>query len=105
VVLAETRKRDFAENQGRLCALDPGVRTFQTFFSEHHCGQLGKQDIQRITRLAFHLDKLLSTTRKRQKLSFSKAATCIRQNICNLIDELHWKVARFLTDNFDVIIF
>lgn len=108
VALPETKKRNLAENQGRLCALDPGVRTFQTFFSDHHCGHLGEQDMQRVTRLALQLDDLLSrrdtVKSKRNKLSLSKAATRIRQKISSLIDELHWKVAKFLTDNFDVIL-
>ncbi|MFM6450531.1 MAG: RNA-guided endonuclease TnpB family protein, partial [Planktothrix sp.] len=31
-----------SENQGRIVALDPGVRTFMTFFSETSFGWLGK---------------------------------------------------------------
>ncbi|OQX10068.1 MAG: hypothetical protein BWK73_21240 [Thiothrix lacustris] len=108
VALPETKKRDLAENQGRLCALDPGVRTFQTFFSDHHCGHLGEQDVQRITRLAFHLDDLTSrrdkATNKRKKSALTKAMARIGNAVSNLIDELHWKTARFLTDNFDVIL-
>lgn len=108
VALPETKKRDLAENQGRLCALDPGVRTFQTFFSDHHCGHLGEQDVQRITRLAFHLDDLTSrrdkATNKRKESALTKAMARLRNNVSNLIDELHWKTAKFLTDNFDVIL-
>ncbi len=96
------------ENQGRLVALDPGIRSFQTFFSDSFAGHLGKQDIQRITRLAFHLDKLLSRRdlckNKKRKTSMSMAAMRIREKIKNLVSELHWKVARFLTVNFDVIL-
>ncbi|OQX03005.1 MAG: hypothetical protein BWK73_40910 [Thiothrix lacustris] len=108
VALPETKKRDLAENQGRLCALDPGVRTFQTFFSDYHCGHLGEQDVQRITRLAFALDELTSrrdkAINKRQQSALTKAMTRLRNLISNLIDELHWKTVRFLTDNFDVIL-
>lgn len=108
VALPETKTRNLAENQGRLCSLDPGVRTFQTFFSDQHCGHLGNQDIQRITRLARHLDDLLSrkdkAKSKRTKRSLGEAATRIRLKISDLIDELHWKTARFLTENFDVIL-
>lgn len=108
VALPETKTRNLVENQGRLCSLDPGIRTFQTFFSDQYCGHLGKQDIQRITRLAFHLDDLLSrkdkAKSKRTQRSLSKAATRIRLKVSDLIDELHWKAARFLTQNFDVIL-
>ena len=108
LVYRSLKQPDAAENQGRLVALDPGVRTFQTLFSDHHVGHLGQDDFQRIVRLAHHLDRLLSRrdtaegTRKRR--SFTRAADAIRRKIKHLIDELHWKVARFLTDNFDVIL-
>jgi putative transposase len=102
------KEPDKAENQGRLVALDPGVRTFQTFFSDCHVGHLGQDDFQRIARLVRHLDRLLSRRDKagsqRKRLSLSKAADAIRRKVKQLIDELHWKVARFLTDNFDVIL-
>lgn len=108
VSLPESKTTTATENQGRLVALDPGVRTFQTFFSDQHAGHLGQQDIQRIVRLVHHLDGLLSrrdlTVGKRVRLSLTKAANRIRERIRNLVDELHWKVARFLTDNFDVIL-
>nr|WP_242513399.1 transposase [Halochromatium salexigens] len=108
VSLPVLKESDAAENQGRLVALDPGVRTFQTFFSDHHAGHLGQDDFQRIVRLAHHLDRLLSrrdkAEGKRKRLSFTRAADAIRRKIKQLIDELHWKVARFLTDNFDVIL-
>ncbi len=97
-----------AENQGRLVALDPGVRTFQTFFSDQFAGALGQQDIQRIVRLAVHLDNMLSrrdlSKSKRPRAALQRASLKIRQKVQNLIDELHWKIARFLTDNFDVIL-
>ena len=102
------KEPDKAENQGRLVALDPGVRTFQTFFSDCHVGHLGQDDFQRIARLAHHLDRLLSRRDKagsrRKRHSLSRAADAIRRKVKQLIDELHWKVARFLTDNFDVIL-
>ncbi len=41
---------------------------------------------------------------KRKRAALQRASLKIRQKVQNLIDELHWKVARFLTDNFDVIL-
>ncbi|MCK5523837.1 MAG: hypothetical protein KAI83_11960 [Thiomargarita sp.] len=34
-------KTTVAENQGRIVSLDPGVRTFQTFFYEASAGHIG----------------------------------------------------------------
>ena len=95
------------DNQGRLVALDPGVRTFMTYFSSDAAGHLGKGDYSRIVRLCQHLDKLYSKATKaksgaRQKMR--KAAARMQWKIRDLVDEMHWKIADFLVNNFDVII-
>jgi len=100
-------KTHVAENQGRVVALDPGVRTFQTFFAENSAGHLGSGDFGRIQRLCFYLDDLISRTNKavgKQRREMKKAQARMRKKIKNLIKELHWKSARFLVDNFDVIL-
>jgi putative transposase len=96
-----------AENQGRVVALDPGVRTFQTFYSETSAGHLGCGDFGRIQRLCYFLDDLISRTSKlagKKKREMKKAQARMRKKIRNLVKELHWKTARFLVDNFDVIL-
>jgi putative transposase len=96
-----------AESQGRVVALDPGVRTFQSFYSESVAGHIGYDDFGRIQRLCFHLDDLISRTSKatgKAKREMKKAQTRIRKKIKNLTKEIHFKTARFLVDNFDVIL-
>ena len=97
-----------SENQGRIVALDPGIRTFLTFYSERFCGKLGDGDFKRIFRLCKVLDKLQSmlsdktlTFFKRSRLK--KSAGRLRWKIKDLISELHHKSALFLVKNFDVI--
>lgn len=100
-------QRQLGENQSRVVALDPGVRTFQTFFSESSFGQLGIDANLEIQRLCFRLDDLISRmskTSKRQKKSMQTAADRLRRRIRNKVDELHHKTARFLVDNFDIIL-
>jgi putative transposase len=95
------------ENQGRIVSLDPGVRTFQTFFSENSCGKLGNGDFGRIYRLCIYLDKLISKKTKvksKRKSSIQKAINRMRSKIINLVSELHHKIAHFLVKNFDVIL-
>ncbi|WP_229424097.1 zinc ribbon domain-containing protein [Moorena producens] len=85
----------------------PGVRTFLTFFSETSVGKIGHGDFSQIQRLCQHLDNLLSKISKAkrgQKRRMRKAARRMIIRIQNLIDELHHKAARFLVDNFDVIL-
>ncbi|MEB3280914.1 MAG: transposase [Lyngbya sp.] len=96
-----------ADNQGRVVALDPGIRTFLTFFSEKSFGKIGQGDFSRIQRLCHHLDDLISRltqTHAKQRQRMKKAASRIRLKIRCLIDELHHQAARFLVDNFDVIL-
>ena len=92
---------------GRVVALDPGVRTFLTYFHEHGFGWLGHHAINRIQRLCSYLDDLLSraskATRQARK-NMRRAANRTRNRIRNLVDELHKKVARYLVDNFDIIL-
>jgi putative transposase len=105
--LSVEEQQEKAENQGRVVALDPGVRNFLTFFSENSYGWIGSNDIGRIQRLCYHLDDLISRSTKvksKKKRRMKKAANRIRLKIRNLIDELHHQVARFLVDNFDVIL-
>lgn len=99
--------RSTSDNQGRVVALDPGIRSFLTFFSERSFGWLGKYDIGRIQRLCYYLDDLISRSTKvkaKKRYRYRKAADKIRKKIRHLIDDLHHKVARFLVDNFDVIL-
>jgi len=96
-----------AENQGRLVACDPGVRTFLSFYSENSCGKLGDGDFGRIQRLCFWLDNLISKISKAsgtKKVRMQKAADRMRDKITNLIDEMHHKIALFLCKNFDIIL-
>ncbi len=91
-----------------VVALDPGVRTFLTYFSENDRGKLGHQAFGRIQRLCHHLDNLISRTDTEPNYQRSrrmrKAQARMRQRIINLVDELHWQVARWLTGNYRVIL-
>ena len=92
------------ENQRLFaCALDPGVRTFQTVFSKDICSKIGEHDFQRIFRYCYALDKLISRKKKERSNKFNKAMKRIRWKIRDLIDEIHNKTALFLCKMFDVI--
>lgn len=107
LIVSEEVQPQRTENQGRVVALDPGVRTFMTFFSESSYGWLGDDANLRIQKLCFKLDKLISKMSKaasQQKRRFKKAADRLRAKIQHMVKELHHKTARFLVDNFDVML-
>ncbi len=106
IVSEEVQPRQ-TENQGRVVALDPGVRTFITFFSESSYGWLGVDSNLKIQKLCFKLDLLISRMSKAisaQKRRFKKAADRLRAKIKHFVKELHHKTARFLVEHFDVIL-
>lgn len=92
------------ENQ-RLsaCALDCGVRTFQTVFSKELILKVGEHDFQRVFRYCYALDKLISRKRKERNNKFNKAMQRIRWKVRDLIDEIHNKLAITLCRMFDVV--
>ena len=95
------------ETQARVVALDPGIRSFLTWYSETDAGHLGRHDFGRIQRLCEHLDRLLGRAAKasgRRKRNMYRAASRMRVRVANLIKELHHQAARFLVDNFDLIL-
>ena len=92
------------ENQ-RLsaCALDCGVRTFQTVFSKDLILKVGEHDFQRIFRYCYALDRLISRKKKERSNKFNKAKQRIRWKVRDLIDEIHNKLALTLCRLFDVV--
>lgn len=89
-----------------IVALDPGVRTFMTYYAPEVHGKIGCGDFGRIQRLCYHLDGLVSRrdcARGRQRKRMNKALARARVRIGNLIDDLHHKAARFLTTRFATV--
>lgn len=102
-----------SENQApkeKLVALDPGVRTFQTGFTDDsEIVEFGTKDIDKILSLCRHLDKLQSRwsqpeTNHRKRYRLRKAAKRMRTRIQNLIRDCHHKVAKYLCENFTAVL-
>ena len=95
------------ENQARVAALDPGVRSFMTWYCADSVGKIGEGAFFRIQRLCERLDDLMSRAAKspsRKRRNMRRAAGRMRLRIENLVQELHRQAARFLVNNFDVIL-
>lgn len=96
------------QRDGDVVALDPGIRTFMTFFSEN--GYFGKlsTDFKGLMGLQHKVDKLISkltqSKSKHKRRNLYRAIGRIRQRLAFKVDELHWKSINFLVRNFKVII-
>ena len=95
------------ENQARVVALDPGVRSFLTWYCADSVGKIGEGAFFRIQRLCERLDDLLSRAQKspsRKRRNMRRAAGRMRLRVENLVQELHRQAARFLVGSYDVIL-
>ena len=96
------------QRMGDVVALDPGIRSFMTFFSENgYFGSIGNE-FKRLNSLQHKLDKLISKKDlykdKKKKRNLYRHIGTIRKRIEFLVDELHWKTINFLVRNFKVIL-
>ncbi len=100
-------KTQTSDNQGRVVALDPGIRTFLTCFAEDSVFKFGNGDFSRIVRLCSHMDDLISRmslvgSNKRQRMK--KALHRMRHRLKDLVDELHKQCINYLLKHYDVIL-
>lgn len=87
-----------------VVALDPGVRTFQTIYSDNFAIKVAQNDFSRIYRLCYLLDKMYSNRKKQITNKYNVKLKKIRWKIKDLISELHHKLALFLVKTFDNIL-
>ena len=98
------------ENQGdKIGAMDPGVRTPFTLYSPNGDGiKFGDNDFKRLTKLCITSDKIQSQhdkcLNKRKKRMFKRAFLKNNIRIRHLVDEVHWKVIKYITDNYKEVL-
>jgi putative transposase len=100
------------EPKENICALDPGVRTFQTMYSQESIGEFGFDTSQTLVNLYRREDKLKSVLTRvletplnsKKKYKLKKRCALLRTKIKHIVKDLHWKTADYLTKNFQVIL-
>ena len=100
----------------RVVALDPGVRTFLTTFSHNSSEKIGSGFAASIYPLLKRLDGLLSKRARFLKKCprewqqchkdrfryFEKRIHKLRNRVKDLVTNLHWQAAHFISENYDV---
>lgn len=107
VCLPKVRQSPIYENAAyKSVFLDPGVRTFQTFYSpEGICGKITVDD--KIKALAAKHDMLQSLSSKassRTKRHMKARMEKLRHKMKNIVNDLHWQTCHFLTTGFRTIV-
>lgn len=112
--LVPTRR---SESQAlRVVALDPGVRTFLTTFSHNSSEKIGSGFAASIYPMLKRLDGLLSKRarflnkcpkdwqqcHKDRFRYFEKRIHKLRNRIKDLVTNLHWQAAHFISENYDL---
>lgn len=93
-------------------ALDPGVRTFQTFYSDQGiAGKIGEGLCEQLIDIGIREDKLKSILskkdgiqKKKTRYNLKKRCFLLRTKIKNIVKDNHWKAANFLCSNFKHIL-
>jgi len=99
----------------KIASLDPGIRTFQTTCDGSDYHKIGDGFFSRIellferedklkSALALNSNKTESTFTKEHRVSLIKKLNKVRNKLQDLIDDLHKRTAKFLVDNYDIIL-
>lgn len=84
-------------------SLDPGIRTFQTGFSNNKCIEIGNNLKPKIKKYLKKIDRIKENTNVSIKIKKKIEKKCYKK-IENAVDDLHWKSINYLTNNFGNIL-
>ena len=84
-------------------SLDPGIRTFMAGFSNNKCVKICNNLQNTLKKHINCIDKINNNINIPNKKKKQIEQRCYRK-IGNLIDDLHWKTIKYLTDNYGNIL-
>lgn len=88
-------------NRHSECSLDPGIRTFQTLYSNNHVCEFGTQTSQKVKKILSQIESKKSHEGNKWYKKFSQRRY---DKIKHIVDDLHWQTARLLCEQYDTIL-
>ncbi len=87
-----------------ICSLDPGMRTFQTVYSQDNLYEIcSGDDLKKINKDIDLINKKREGC-ENNKRGLKKYLSRIRERLKNRINDLHWKSANYLCSRFKTIL-
>jgi IS605 OrfB family transposase len=84
-------------------SIDPGIRSMLTVYANNKIEEIGTNCKQKIKRQLKRIDRInnneMIDEKKRQKITNKKY-----EKIKNQVNDMHWKIAHYLTDNYKTIV-
>jgi IS605 OrfB family transposase len=87
----------------KIISLDPGLRTFLTGLSENECIKICTNGIDTLKEKLERIDKIESDDNISKKKK-RKTVKRINMKISDIVDDLHWKSIKYLTDKYETIL-
>ncbi len=104
----EKEKNEKPEQKNHIISLDPGIRTFQSFYTpDGYVGSLGDKNLKiKILKKEKKIDKLKSLMSLSKKKNSRLRNKCfkLKTKVKNIISDFHWKISSFLTKNYKVVL-
>lgn len=103
----ERKMYDKIDNKKEFNILDPGVRTFQTGYSNEGIIEYGSNIFSKLDKTLFQIDKIKSkmeTADNKKKEKLKKGKIKREKKIKDLVDELHYKTINTLCKNYKTIV-
>lgn len=108
ICLSIKQKVKKLQPKNNICALDPGVRTFQTMYSQVSSIEFGYDTSKKLYNLYRREDKLKSTLTKKihhkKRIELKKRCALLRTKVKHIVNDLHWKTCDRLTKHVQTIL-
>ncbi len=101
----KVEQKCYTRTKYNICSLDPGVKTFNTIYSNKEIMKIGdRSKILKMYKLIDKYKSIKSRVTKYLKYKLNKRIQHMYNKIKNKVDEIHWKTCNYLTNTYDNIL-